>query len=112
SGGLVLRERVRRGRRHGPRARCAPLRADPRAARRGRSRHHHARDTARAGLRAPELARAGGVTTAQTDEGQMAGRTAGDGLKIVRLTPSRMDDMGKALSGTWGSACWCMFPRL
>jgi GNAT superfamily N-acetyltransferase len=23
-----------------------------------------------------------------------------------------MDDMGKVLSGTWGSACWCMFPRL
>jgi GNAT superfamily N-acetyltransferase len=35
-----------------------------------------------------------------------------DGLKIVRLTPSRMDDMGKVLSGSWGAACWCMFPRL
>lgn len=23
-----------------------------------------------------------------------------------------MDDMGKVLSGTWGSACWCMHPRL
>jgi GNAT superfamily N-acetyltransferase len=38
---------------------------------------------------------------------------AGTGeLTIVRLTPGRMDDMGKVLSGTWGSACWCMFPRL
>jgi GNAT superfamily N-acetyltransferase len=43
----------------------------------------------------------------------MAKERAGAGeLKIVRLTPSRMDDMGKVLSGTWGSACWCMFPRL
>ena len=43
----------------------------------------------------------------------MAKARAGDGeLRIVRLTPSRMDDMGKVLRGTWGSACWCMFPRL
>jgi GNAT superfamily N-acetyltransferase len=43
----------------------------------------------------------------------MAKARAGDGeLKVVRLTPSRMDDMGKVLHGTWGSACWCMFPRL
>ena len=43
----------------------------------------------------------------------MAGSSAGDGdLRIVRLTPSRMDDMGAVLAGTWGSACWCMFPRL
>ena len=43
----------------------------------------------------------------------MARTDAGDGeLRIVRLTPSRMDDMGTALSGTWGSACWCMYPRL
>ena len=43
----------------------------------------------------------------------MAKARAGDGeLRIVRLTPSRMDDMGKVLSGTWGSSCWCMFPRL
>ncbi len=33
-------------------------------------------------------------------------------LEIVRLTPSRTQDLGKALSGTWGSACWCMYPRL
>lgn len=43
----------------------------------------------------------------------MANENAGDGeLRIVRLTPSRMDDMGKVLAGTWGSGCWCMFPRL
>ena len=43
----------------------------------------------------------------------MAKARAGTGeLKVVRLTPSRMEDMGKVLSGTWGSACWCMFPRL
>lgn len=33
-------------------------------------------------------------------------------LRIVRLTPSRMDDMATVLRGTWGAACWCMFPRL
>jgi len=32
-------------------------------------------------------------------------------LRIVRLTPARMDDMRKVLSGTWGSQCWCIFPR-
>lgn len=43
----------------------------------------------------------------------MAKTSAGTGeLKVVRLTPSRMDDMGKVLSGTWGSACWCVYPRL
>ncbi len=43
----------------------------------------------------------------------MAKANAGDReLKVVRLTPSRMDDMGKVLAGTWGSSCWCMFPRL
>lgn len=33
-------------------------------------------------------------------------------LSIVRLTPSRIDDMQDVLRGTWGSACFCMFPRL
>lgn len=43
----------------------------------------------------------------------MAKASAGAGrLTIVRLTPSRMDDMGRVLSGTWGSSCFCMFPRL
>lgn len=43
----------------------------------------------------------------------MAKARAGTGeLAVVRLTPSRMDDMQTALRGTWGSACFCMFPRL
>ena len=33
-------------------------------------------------------------------------------LKIERLTPARMDDLGRVLSGSWGSGCWCVFPRL
>lgn len=41
------------------------------------------------------------------------GTGAGTGeLKVVRLTPSRMDDMQDVLRGTWGSGCFCMFPRL
>lgn len=35
-----------------------------------------------------------------------------DGLTIQRLTPRRMEDMGKVLSGTWGNGCWCIFPRM
>ena len=38
--------------------------------------------------------------------------TARGELTIVRLTPSRIDDMQEVLRGTWGSACYCMFPRL
>ena len=30
----------------------------------------------------------------------------------MRLTPARMDDMQEVLRGTWGSACFCVFPRL
>ena len=33
-------------------------------------------------------------------------------LEIRRLTPKRMDDLGLTLRGSWGSGCWCMFPRL
>ena len=32
-------------------------------------------------------------------------------LRIVPLTPARMDDFGRVLRGTWGSACWCIHPR-
>lgn len=39
-------------------------------------------------------------------------RAAARGVRIVPLRPSRMEDMKKVLSGTWGSACWCMAPRL
>lgn len=37
--------------------------------------------------------------------------SARDGLTIRRLTPTRMDDMGKVLAGSWGAGCWCIFPR-
>lgn len=43
----------------------------------------------------------------------MAKARAGDGeLKVLRLTPARMDDMQDVLRGSWGSACFCVFPRL
>ena len=43
----------------------------------------------------------------------MAKAGAGDReLKVVRLTPSRMDDMQDVLRGSWGSACFCVFPRM
>lgn len=35
-----------------------------------------------------------------------------DGLTIQRLTPRRMEDMGKVLSGSWGNGCWCIYPRM
>jgi GNAT superfamily N-acetyltransferase len=31
---------------------------------------------------------------------------------VRRLTPSRMDDLGAVLRGSWGHNCWCMHPRL
>jgi len=31
---------------------------------------------------------------------------------VRRLTPSRMDDLGAVLRGSWGRGCWCMHPRL
>ncbi len=33
-------------------------------------------------------------------------------LKIRPLTPARMDDLGRVLSGSWGSGCWRIFPRM
>ena len=33
-------------------------------------------------------------------------------LDIQPLTPARMDDLGRVLSGSWGSGCWCIFPRM
>ncbi len=39
-------------------------------------------------------------------------RVAAGDLEIVPLTPRRMADLGRVLSGSWGSGCWCMFPRL
>ncbi|MBI3099577.1 MAG: GNAT family N-acetyltransferase [Planctomycetes bacterium] len=33
-------------------------------------------------------------------------------LRIHPLTRSRMDDFGRVLGGTWGSGCWCIYPRM
>lgn len=33
-------------------------------------------------------------------------------LQIRPLTPKLMQDFGDVLRGSWGSGCWCMFPRL
>jgi len=33
-------------------------------------------------------------------------------LAIRRLTAKRMADLGRVLSGGWGSGCWCIFPRM
>jgi GNAT superfamily N-acetyltransferase len=33
-------------------------------------------------------------------------------LEIRRLSAARMEDLGRVLRGSWGSGCWCMFPRL
>ena len=30
---------------------------------------------------------------------------------VRRLTPSRMEDLGAVLRGSWGRGCWCMHPR-
>ena len=34
-----------------------------------------------------------------------------DQLEIKPLTPDLMDAMGMVLRGSWGSTCWCMYPR-
>lgn len=33
-------------------------------------------------------------------------------LDFRPLTPRLMDDFGAVLRGSWGSGCWCMYPRL
>lgn len=33
-------------------------------------------------------------------------------LEIRPLVPDLMDDFGAVLRGSWGSGCWCMYPRL
>lgn len=35
-----------------------------------------------------------------------------DSLDIRPLTPELLDDMGSVLRGSWGSTCWCIYPRL
>lgn len=36
----------------------------------------------------------------------------GPDLVIRPLTPDLMDDLGRALRGSWGATCWCLYPRL
>ncbi len=36
---------------------------------------------------------------------------AGPGLRITRLTPDLLDDLGAVLKGSWGASCWCLYPR-
>lgn len=33
-------------------------------------------------------------------------------LSIRPLTSTSLPDLGRVLGGTWGSSCWCMYPRL
>lgn len=33
-------------------------------------------------------------------------------LEFRPLAPELMDDFGQVLRGSWGSGCWCMYPRL
>ena len=35
-----------------------------------------------------------------------------DTLTFKPLTPDLMDDLKIVLRGSWGSSCWCMFPRV
>ena len=32
-------------------------------------------------------------------------------IEFRPLTPELMDDLGLVLRGSWGSTCWCMYPR-
>ena len=33
-------------------------------------------------------------------------------LRVRPLTPRMMNDFASVVRGTWGSSCWCMYPRL
>ena len=39
-------------------------------------------------------------------------RTGTSTLDIRPLTPDLLDSMRTVLRGSWGSTCWCMFPRI
>ena len=41
-----------------------------------------------------------------------SGKAQASSLAVKPLTPRLMDDLGAVLRGSWGSGCWCMFPRL
>ena len=38
--------------------------------------------------------------------------TSETSLTFRPLTPDMMDDLKTVLRGSWGSSCWCMFPRI
>jgi hypothetical protein len=40
------------------------------------------------------------------------GRAKGPPLVFRPLTPRLIDELGMVLRGSWGSGCWCMYPRL
>jgi GNAT superfamily N-acetyltransferase len=40
------------------------------------------------------------------------GEPKGSPLVFRPLTPRLMDEFGMVLRGSWGSGCWCMYPRL
>ena len=46
-----------------------------------------------------------------TERGRMAD-DEGSALVFRPLTAELMDDLGAVLRGSWGSTCWCMYPRL
>ena len=39
-------------------------------------------------------------------------RVCSEKLEIKPLTPEIVDAMGIVLRGSWGSTCWCMYPRI
>lgn len=45
-------------------------------------------------------------------EGAAISTLSSSDLDFRRLTPARLDDLAVVLRGTWGSGCWCMYPRL
>jgi GNAT superfamily N-acetyltransferase len=40
------------------------------------------------------------------------GKAKGPPLVFRPLTPRLMDELGRVLRGSWGTGCWCMYPRL
>jgi GNAT superfamily N-acetyltransferase len=39
-------------------------------------------------------------------------KASGPPLVFRPLTPNLMDEFGAVLRGSWGTGCWCMYPRL
>ena len=106
----LLRERVLRRRQPAARKARALVRQGARAALRRGPRAADGGDAPGARPWLGALARAGREQSPQTDEEEMA--TARDGKLTIRpLTAARVDDVKTVTRGTWGSACWDLFPR-